>query len=192
MANTAIKLMTVEEFLVWDDRTDTRHELLDGRLVAMAPAGRGHSTVAGRFARAVGNALASRPECIVFPEIGIRSMASQRTLFVADFAVSCSDSPQGAGELRHPMLIVEVLSPSTERIDRRRKLHDYRLLPSVVEIVLIDSGDVFCEVHRRRESSWLTDILRGPEARLRLESVGLDLPLGEFYAGMSFEDAEAG
>jgi len=192
MASTAIKLMTVEEFLVWDDRTDTRHELIDGRPVAMAPATRRHSLLAARLVGRLTAALADRPPCNVFAEAGIRSTASRRTFFVADIAVSCADAPDDSQELEQPVLIVEVLSPSTAGTDRRRKLFDYRQLPSVQEILLIDAAGVYCEVHRRTDPVWLTDILRDPDARLRLESVGLDLSLGDLYAGMSFDEAEAG
>lgn len=191
MADTAVKLMSVEQFLVWDDRTETRHELFDGRPVAMAPATRRHSLLAARLAGRLTSALADRPPCNVFAEAGIRSTVSRRTFFVADIAVSCADAPDDSQELEQPVLIVEVLSPSTAGTDPRRKLFDYRQLPSVEEILLIDTAGVYCEVHRRKESFWSTDILRDPEARLRLETVGLDLPLGELYAGMTFEDAEA-
>lgn len=189
MAEAAIKLMSVEEFLAWDDGTDTRYQLFDGRPVAMAPAGRAHSVIAGRLARAVGNALVGKPGCEVFPEIGIRSASRPRTLYVADFAVSCSDALTGPGEIQQPVLIVEVLSPSTEATDRKRKLGDYRRLPSVQEIVLIDAAEMFCEVHRRTGEAWLTDLLLGADALLTLESVGVDLALGELYAGIPLDDA---
>jgi Uma2 family endonuclease len=190
MANTAIKLMSVEEFLVWEDGTDSRHQLIDGRPVAMAPSARRHAAVSARLARAIGNALARRPGGEVYAEVGIRSTVRPRNFFIADFAVSCTDAPDGSQELERPVLIVEVLSPSTEAIDR--KLHDYRQLPTVQEIVLIDAAEMFCEVHRRVGDMWRTDLLRDPNARVVLESVDLDIPLGELYAGIPLEESGAG
>jgi Uma2 family endonuclease len=192
MANTAIKLMSVEEFLAWDDGTDTRYELFDGQPVAMAPPVVRHSVLAGRLGRAIGNAVAGRTGCEVFPEVGIRSNSSPRTFFVADIAVSCEDRLDRSGELHRPVLIVEILSPSTEKIDRKRKLREYRLLPSVQEILLIDGADMFCEVHRRTGDMWRTDLLGGSDARLRLESIGLDVSLGELYAGIVLDEPSAG
>lgn len=189
MGNAAVKLMSVEEFLAWDDGTDTRYELIDGRPVAMAPPLSRHAAIAGRLARAVGNALAGRAGCDVFAEVGIRSVVSVRTFFVADLAVSCQDRPGSSHDLAHPILSVEILSPSTEKIDRKRKLREYRLLPSVQEIVLVDGADMFCEVHRRTGDMWRTDLLGGADARLRLESVGLDVSLGELYAGIVLDEA---
>jgi Uma2 family endonuclease len=187
MANTAIKRMSIEEFLAWEDGTDTRYELIDGRPVAMVPPAPRHGSVAARFVRAVGNALAGRPECEVYTEAGIRSTTRARNFFVADMAVSCTDQP--ARELERPVLIVEVLSPSTEAIDRKRKLRDYRLLPSLLEIVLIDSGEIYCEVHRRAGDVWRMDLLTDADARLKLESVGLDMRLGELYGGVRLDDS---
>ena len=189
MAEVAIKLMSVEEFLAWDDGTDARYELIQGRPVAMAPPVRRHALLSARLIGRLAAALNGRQGCNVFTEAGIRSTASRRTFFVADIAVSCADTPDSSQGLDHPILIVEVLSPSTEATDRRRKLHDYRLLPTVQEIVLIDPAEMFCEVHRRVADIWRTDLLRGAEARLVLESVGLDLPLGELYAGIPLDDA---
>jgi Uma2 family endonuclease len=191
MVNTALKLMSVEEFLAWEDGTDTRYELIGGRAIAMAPPTRRHSLLTATLTGTIRQALAGKPHCRTYVETGIRSTVSRRNFFVADIAVSCVDPPDGSQDLEHPVLIVEVLSPSTEAIDRKRKLRDYRLLPTLIEIVLIDAAEVYCEVHRRAGDVWRMDLLQDVEARLRLESIGLDIRLGELYAGIPLEDTGA-
>ncbi|MCP4686020.1 MAG: Uma2 family endonuclease, partial [bacterium] len=62
-------------------------------------------------------------------------------------------------------------------------------IASIQEIVLVDQQQLYCEVHRRLpDGRWLTDLLRRPEARLRLESIGFDQPLSAIYANVSFEE----
>lgn len=74
---------------------------------------------------------------------------------------------------------------------RKVKLPDYRAIPSVREIVLIDQQQLYCEAHRRLDNGrWLVDLLRRPEARLQLESIGFDQPLSAIYDHVVFEVLE--
>lgn len=90
-----------------------------------------------------------------------------------------------------PFLIVEILSPSTERHDRRVKLPVYRQIETVQEILLIDSDGIYAEVHRRAGAQWITEILRGPDAVLSLISPGLEVRLADLYDGIALPDPEA-
>jgi Uma2 family endonuclease len=85
MAEQAHTRMTVEEFLDWDDGTDTRHMLVDGAIIAMAPPSSFHSVIAGSVAIAVQQRL--RPPCRVLVEAGVK-LASD-TCVQADVAMSC-------------------------------------------------------------------------------------------------------
>lgn len=193
MTNTAARRLTIPEFLVWDDGTDARYELLDGVAVAMAPPGRAHRVVAGNLIRRIAEALERRPPCTVEPEAGIVSPARRNTLYQADIAVTCTPTGPDTQEIANPILIIEVLSPSTEARDRRRKLPDYRAIPSVREIVLVDPRQPCCEIHRRLEGErWTVELLQEPEARLRLDSIGFDLPLAAIYANVPLERVDNG
>ena len=72
MAGPAEKLMTVDEFLRWDDGTDTRYELIDGQIVAMAPPSGPHRTIVANATRLLGNRLQARSPCRAEVEAGIR------------------------------------------------------------------------------------------------------------------------
>ena len=109
---------------------------------------------------------------------------------VADLAVTCRPHVPGQRLLEEPLVVVEILSPSTERRDRKVKLPDYRSIPPMTEVVLIDSRELYVEVHRRIDDErWLTDLLRMPAARLQLSSVGLDLPLSILYSGVALDES---
>jgi Uma2 family endonuclease len=190
MAEVAIKPMTLDEFLRWDDGTDTHYELLAGFPVAMAPPAAAHRMLAMRLGSQIDAALASRRPCNAQGEAGIIRPDRVDTYFEADIAGTCEHHERGQQALNEPFLIVEILSPSTERHDRRVKLPVYRQIPTVQEILFIDSDGIYAELHRRSGALWITEILRGADARLALNSVGIEIPLAELYDGIALADPE--
>ena len=80
------------------------------------------------------------------------------------------------------------MSPSTAAIDRQIKVPDYRRISSVEEILLIDSESAFAEVHRREGDRWITEMMRGLDATLALNSVPLTILLSEPYEGIPLPD----
>src|SRR5204863_6140133 len=106
------------------------------------------------------------------------------TCYIADIAVTCEALRREDRLIQEPVLVVEVLSPSTAAFDRQTKVADYRQIPSVQEILLIDSESVFAEVLRREGDRWITELVQGPAATLSLSSVPLTIPMAELYDGI--------
>jgi Uma2 family endonuclease len=173
--------MSLAEFLDWDDGTDTRYELIDGRVVAMAPPSPRHSAITGRLARLIGNAL--KAPCEVFVEAGIVTPARADTYLQADLAVGCRPLDQQDRDVAEPVLVVEVESPGTVRHDRGVKVDRYRELPSVQEILLVASAERRVQLWRRESGRWSVEDVIG-DALLRLESCALEIPLADLYAGL--------
>ena len=113
------------------------------------------------------------------------------TCYVADIAVTCTRPERGHQLLQDPLLIVEILSPGTAMYDRQTKVADYRRIPSVEEILLIDSASIFVEVLRREGDRWITEIIRGPQARWSLASIGLTATMADLYTGIDLPDSAA-
>ena len=90
--------------------------------------------------------------------------------------------------MRQPVLIVEVLSPTTSAFDRQIKVADYRQIASVQEILLIDSQTVFAEILRREGDRWITEIVQGPAAMLSLNSVPLGIRMADLYEGIPLSE----
>jgi Uma2 family endonuclease len=177
--------MTVAEFLKWDDGTDTRYELIDGRPAAMAPPKPRHGVVAGNIARRLSEALDRRPPCRVVIEAGVVRPNDFHSFFVPDLVVTCAPDDLKGDWVSHPALIVEILSPSTRAHDMRVKLMAYRAIPAVREILLIDPLEPGCEIHRRLDASrWQVDLFNRLEDEIVLESAGFAGPLALFYAGL--------
>ena len=191
MSEAAVKRMTLAEFLRWEDGTDTRYELLAGQPVAMAPPAPPHGFLAARLCARIEGALQSRRPCMVQIEAGIARPDRDDTCYVADLAVTCKSPRSGEQLISDPILIVEVLSPTTGLHDRHTKVADYRRIASVEEILLIDSTSIFAEVLRREGDRWITEIVRGPLATLSLVSIGLTATMSELYEGIDLPDQGA-
>jgi Uma2 family endonuclease len=93
--------------------------------------------------------------------------------------------------MRDPFLIVEILSPSTERLEHRVKLPAYGQIDTLQEIAPVASDEMYVEVHRRAGPQWFTEILRGGEAVLGLASVPIEIRLSNLYEGIALVDAES-
>ena len=192
MSERAIRPMDVAEFLRWEDGTDTRYELVGGFPLAMAPPARAHGILCARLAGLIDSGLRRRRPCAAQTEAGITRPDRDDSFYVADVAVSCRPYERGEQLVQEPVLIVEILSPGTERHDRLTKVPVYRGTGSVEEILLIDSASVYAEVLRREGDRWITTLVRGPDAVLRLASVDLAVAMAELYDGIDIDpDAEA-
>jgi Uma2 family endonuclease len=188
VAEPARRLWTLDEFLAFDDGTDKRYELFDGQIVAMAPASDVHGALVMRIGRQIGNAL--RPGCEVIAEAGIVPPERTNSWYQADLVVTCAGLT-GQQFIAEPILIVEVLSPSTAATDRERKLPDYRTIPSLQDILVVSSIEPRIEHFRREQGGWKIHDLRG-RGTLRLEAVDLIIDLRELYAGiLSLSEAQS-
>lgn len=154
-AATVKRPVTVEEFLAFEGEGDTRYELVGGEIVAMAAPSEAHGTIVVNTAVLVSRALADRPPCRAVAEAGIR--IDETNHFKADLAVTCSE-PSGAVSVEEPVLVVEVLSPSTTDHDLGRKLQRYIALPSVREVWLIDSAVRWVQIWRRSGEAWIVTL----------------------------------
>jgi Uma2 family endonuclease len=184
MPSLAPKRMTLTEFLQWDDGTDSRYELLDGVPVMMAPSQEAH----GELALALGAEIRSRLKqpCRVISEAGIVIPDRADTYYVADLAVTCVPRERGRRMVFEPILVVEVLSPSTGQVDRWRKVADYRSLPSVQEILVVFSDERRVEVQRRTPDGWRVEDLIG-QAEIALACCEAPVPLEALYRDLFAE-----
>jgi len=185
MAEPAARRMTLEEFLAWDDGTDTLYELDEGFPVAMAPPAEAHRILAVRLASRIDAALADRRPSNAQIDAGVTRADRADSYYIADIAVTCQANEPRQQAIREPILLVEILSPGTERHNRRTKLVIYRQIARVQEILLIDSETYYAELHRRQNAHWITELLRGRDASIALNSVGLGIPLSELYEGIA-------
>jgi len=181
----AYKLLTVEEFLDSCPNDERHYQLIDGVVVAMAPPAIPHQIIAANLTVEIGLAVRrNRPGCTTRSQAGIAPQGLLgRDHFETDITVTCE--PGGyRGIAAEPLLVIEILSPSTERDDHFVKLPQYQTIPSLREILYVESERVAATVYRRDGGNWTTIEISGPDARLELLTIGLDLPLGAIYRGL--------
>lgn len=183
--------MTLDEFLLWDSNDDRRYELVAGEVVMMAPATEPHGTLVMNLGAFLRPPLSKRPPCRVVAEGAITRPGARDRCYHADVVVTCTSPARGRILIEQPLLIAEVLSPSTESTDRRVKVPDYRAIPGLREILLIDQGRAFVELLRRLDGDrWLTILAIGIDAKVMLESLDLELRLADLYRDVEIEADE--
>jgi len=185
--------MKVPEFLAWvNEQLDSRYELVDGEIIAMAPERVRHALVKHAAARALEDAVrAAGLPCTVFPD-GVTVVINENTTREPDASVQCGVKPNlDAMTIEAPVIVVEVVSPSSERYDLGALLIEYFSVPSIRHylIVLPRKGTV---VHHRRDDGGniVTQIAR--DGNIALDPPGMAVPVTALLGPSFDEEAEAG
>lgn len=188
MSTAAAKThLTPEQYLAMERKSEVKHEYDRGRTIAMAGASREHNLIALNVGSEIRNGLRDRPSEAYAGDMRVR-VEDGRYLY-PDVVVACGEprfADDESDNLLNPTLIVEVLSPTTERRDRGRKFHQYRTIESLQEYVMVAQDEVHVERYTRREGEWAFSELDTLDGMLRLESIGCEIPLREVYAKVTF------
>jgi Uma2 family endonuclease len=182
MATAALTHYTPDEYLAMERGAETRSEYIDGRIVAMAGAQLPHIRIVHNFGRELGVCLLETP-CDVYPtEMKVKIEASGRYVY-PDLSVACDPRFEDdvTDVLLNPLLIVEVLSDSTESYDRGEKFFHYRRIASLREYVLVSQKRCLVERYVRDGDFWRFESLDDPDASLVLTSVEVEIPLRRIY-----------
>jgi Uma2 family endonuclease len=175
------KRMSVDEFLVWAEGRPGRYELFRGSVYAMTPERAGHAKVKFAVQTALANAIRSRAlPCHMLPD-GMTVRIDDVTAHEPDALVYCGpELAPSALEVPNPVVVVEVLSPTTRHIDAQIKLAGYFRLPSVAHYLVIDPDKPLVIHHaRNNDGSILTRIVS--EGTIALDPPGIVLVVAEIY-----------
>jgi Uma2 family endonuclease len=182
-------LMTAAEYLAWEPTQEVRHEYWDGEVVAMSGGTRNHNRVSGNFFRLLDDALADLLCEVFIADVKVQ-IEPGRKYFYPDVVVTCDDRDRDPQLVQFPCLIIEVLSPSTEALDRGTKFAKYRQSSTLQEYVLVQVEQPGVELFRRNEQrQWvLWEYALGD--RLYLESVGVEIEIADLYRQVQFEQIQ--
>jgi Uma2 family endonuclease len=182
-------LMSAEEYLAWEMAQEERHEYWDGEVVAMAGGTKKHNRVSLNCSKVLDDLLADRDCEVYITDVKVQVQAN-RKYFYPDVVVTCSPEDQDDYLVRYPCLIVEVLSPSTEAIDRGAKFTAYRRFLTLQEYILIHPEQPMVEVFSRNAvGKWVLSEY-GIEDVVYLESVGCSVAVKDLYDRVVFEPDE--
>ena len=184
MATDPRQRLTIQEYLAFERQSEIKHDYLEGEIFAMNGASRLHGLITGNLFGEIRNQLKGRP-CEVYAE-SMRVRTPDDLFTYPDVVAVCGEPQFDDTEfdtLLNPMLIVEVLSPTTEGYDRGLKSSRYRSIPTLVEYVLVAQDRCHVEhlVRQTDGGHWLLEEIPELGGILELPSIGCRLPLTEIY-----------
>ena len=183
MGQPSEKRATYSEYLAFEEAAETRHEYVDGQILAMAGGSIRHGRLIARLVSLLATKLQGRGCIPVASDVRVRIRAADRSTY-PDVFIVCGEIQRDADDVEavtNPVVIFEVLSPSTEHFDRRVKSEDYRKLASVRETVLISQTNRRVErVTRGGPRRWVSDEFLSGET-MELASVGITLDIDALF-----------
>lgn len=183
-----------EDYLAWEHEQPLRHEYVEGEVFAMSGASDAHGTAALNLAATLRASLRGSPCKTFIADMKVHVEAAN-SFFYPDILVTCDPrdrTPEASHVKRHPLLIVEVLSPSTEAYDRGNKFAAYRRLASLQEYVLVSLDERRIEVFRRDATGHWVLYPFALDEELELSSIAFRCPVAEVFEGVEAEPASAG
>jgi Uma2 family endonuclease len=169
----------VSEYLQGEQLSEIRHEYIGGQVYAMGGASRAHGLICGNFFMALRQSSRKKQCQLFFADMKIRLRISGQDIFYyPDLLLSCDPDDREDFFCQSPCLIIEVLSESTERIDRHEKMLAYQTLPSLQEYVLAAQDYRQVEIYRRR-NEWQPDIVN--EGLFHLDCLDVDVLIDDVY-----------
>jgi Uma2 family endonuclease len=171
--------ISVTEYLEGEQLSEIRHEFIDGQVYAMGGASRVHGLISGNLFSTI-RPKAREKHCQLFiADMKVHlKISGQDIFYYPDLLLSCDPDDRADYYSQAPCMIIEVLSESTERIDRREKMLAYQALPSLQEYVLVAQDYRQVEIYRRR-NEWQPEIVN--EGQFHLDCLDLIVAIDEVY-----------
>lgn len=190
MSTAEKRFITPEEYLAAERKATVKSEYVNGQVFAMAGASRKHNLIKLNTASELNRQLRDRP-CETY-QSDMRVKVSTTGLYTYPNVTVVCDEPQfedaEVDTLLNPLLLIEVLSESTESYDRGTKSQHYRRLESLQEHVLIAQDQIHVELYARQpDGLWLLWETDDPKATLKLTSIGCELRVEDIYAKVKFD-----
>ena len=183
---------TEAEYFEFEQTAFGRWEYVDGEIRQMACGKDDHNAIGGNIVRALGNIIAPR-DCRVYgSDMKIHTGDGVNTF--PDVAVVCGDRQYYLGKedvILNPLLVVEVLSPSTKGYDRSDKFDHYKSTEALQEYLLVDQDELRVILHTRRDDHWELREVKGMDGSVYLSSVGDSLAMTDIYAKIKFKPEQS-
>ena len=177
MSNVAEQLMSLDEFLAWERDQPEKHEYAGGVITMMTGASLAHATITMNVAFALRQGLRGT---------GCRPFANDAKVIASnsvrypDVVVTCQPVDGTDDIVPEPIVVIEVISPSTEREDRGRKKFDYFATSSIRQYAIIEQDERLIDLYTRTGDRWTDEIVEG-DAVLKLSSIGVEINLDVIY-----------
>ena len=185
-------LYTPEEYIALERKATTKSEYLSGEIIAMSGANLAHNFIRLDIATEINIQLKEREYEVVISDLRVKT-TPDTSYFYPDVVVFCGEpefEDNTFDTLLNPVVIIEVLSPSTETYDRKEKFGYYKQLPSLKEYILVAQDKVHVEHYRLQDMQWNLKEFHALQNTLTLSSIGCKLSLRDIYTRVNLvEDA---
>ncbi len=175
--------LTLEEYLALDEASEHKWEYEDGRVYCLAGSTNDHAAIVSSLNSALDLAIGKRP-CRILTE-SPKVLVSARKHYYPDLVVSCDEREKGKDAVVHyPLLIAEVLSPSTEQHDKGAKLFAYQQMAGIENIVLIAADERLAIVYERvpgDSRQWISRQYDATSPDMQLSALGVSISLLDLY-----------
>lgn len=186
VANIKRKI-TMSDYLEGENLSEIKHEYIYGEVFAMAGTSDRHNRIAINLGSKIDNHL-TESDCETFIE-SVKLKADAQTFYYPDVMVACDDAPESAYYREEPILIVEILSPTTERTDPNEKLIVNKNISTLQEYVIVWQEKMQIEIHRRQQDgNWLTFIYNENDSEIEFQTIDLKFAMEEIYRRVRFEN----
>lgn len=183
--------LTPAQYLSQERQSETKSEYFDGEIFAMAGASREHNQISANLVRVLGNQLLDKP-CNVYSSDMKVKIEKVRKYTYPDVVVACQAErfeDDKRDVLLNPVVIIEILSDSTEAYDRGKKFLHYQLLGSLLAYLLVSQDTGRIEKFSRQDGNgWNYSVFNGMDAIVEIESIGCALPLREIYRKLDWNE----
>lgn len=183
-----LQFVSVEEYLRAEVAREMKHEYLGGIVHAMADANRRHNEIISSILALLRPQLKGGP-CKAYTEavkLHIKTSLAEY-FYYPDVMVGCDPADDHEYYLESPSILFEVLSPSTESIDRREKLLAYQTIPSLEHYVIVAQDERRVEWLQRDGNSWKVSVLTETSDRIDFPAQNASITLAEIYEGIAFD-----
>lgn len=178
------KPMSLTEFLDWEQRQEFRYEFDGFAPMAMTGGSSEHAAIQRNLITALATRLRGT-RCV--PYGSELKVAVANSIRYPDAFVVCSSVPRGTYVIDAPVVIFEILSPTTAVLDRVVKNREYQETPSILRYVMLEQSQAAATVFERQDGDWIGHVMQG-DAVLRLPEIGIEIPLAELYEGVELPE----
>lgn len=192
MSAQAVPRISEEEYLRLDRAAEVRSEYHDGQMYSMAGGTYVHGLIVQNLATVLSGILRDRPCRVTTSDVRVRAVAAT-SYFYPDVVVVCGEPHLADGHLdilTNPVVIFEVLSPSTEAYDRGLKFRQYRAIQSLKEYILVSQTEHLVDRFALgTDGHWVLSSAYGLDPGVRLDALDLEIPLAEIYRKVTLTPA---
>ena len=177
------KKYTYKEYLALEKASETRHDFIDGEIIPLEATPKAHNRIKRNLIKKIETPLFDTKGCELFDENVMTQLKNKQQYVYPDIVISCDSNDNDPLIVKHPSIIIEVLSNSTERYDRTTKFFKYQRIDSLVQCVFVSQNEMAIEsfFRMKNDKNWSYRAIDQIDDFLEFPSLGLSVKVADIY-----------